>query len=300
MKKLVHSLWTQPYLSSNFRVNGGYKNQYYFFLSAVLSFHSFKKSIPNSKFELVTDDYGKQLLVDELGLPYDSVDLKLNNVMANNDVWSIGKLHAFQQDEPFLHVDFDAYLFKPLSDKFLNADVIVCNDENDYPIYNNSINQIVGDVIISDNIYKNVFNDYELKNSVCSYNMGIFGGNNVKLIKEYSERSLKMFELNKYSFLMGNNPALTCFIEQIYLAYFLKEKNVLPDCLLEYNWIHNQKEHIKSASNVGFTHLVAESKKNSEILKSLENRVKEDHPEYFQKLQILKNRCLEIYDLKIK
>ena len=130
--------------------------------------------------------------------------------------------------------------------------------------------------------------------------MGVFGGNNVNLINEYCERSLKLYEINKRGFSQINRSGITCIIEQAYLAYFLREKNITPTYLLDHNWISNVVEHINDAHNKGFTHLVAESKRNTEVLFLLENRVKQDHPEYFEKLQTLKNKSIQIYDLKIK
>jgi hypothetical protein len=299
IKTLVHSFWTEPYRVSNYRINGGFKNKYYFLLSSVLSYHSFKEAMPNSVFELVTDDLGKTLLVDELGLEYDDVNLKLNDVKADSDVWSIGKLYAFQQRKPFLHVDFDAYLFKPLTEKFLTAKIVAANDESNYTIYNNIIAQLKSGVKVYDNVYKQAFHDFNQKQSVNSINMGVFGGTDIRTINEYAEKSLKMYDLNKKWLSKSNRSGLTCFVEQIYLRYYLQEKGIKPTFLLEGNW-NNAKEHNEDAAEKGFTHLVSESKRNKEILNLLENRVKKDYPVYYEKLQKVKNQSIEIYDLKIK
>src|SRR5258708_5051285 len=164
MTQLIHSLWTAPYKESVFRLNGGFKNKYYFLLSATLSFFSFKKNVPNAKFKLVTDDIGASMLIDELGLPYDEVDLKLNDVKAESDIWSVGKLHAFQQNEPFLHVDFDAYLFKPISKEILNGKIVVCNSEENYRIYNNILSEFKIGMRIHDSIYREIVKDYNENN----------------------------------------------------------------------------------------------------------------------------------------
>jgi heat shock protein HspQ len=300
MTQLIHSLWTAPYQESPYRINGGFKNKYYFLLSATLSFFSFKKNVPNSKFKLVTDDIGVSMLIDELGLPYDEVDLKLNNVKLDSDIWSIGKLHAFQQTKPFLHVDFDAFLFKPISKKILEAKIAVCNDEENYKIYNNIIIQFKSGVKIYDTIYRNILKDFNERNFVSSYNMGIFGGNDLTLINEYAERSLKLYKLNSKSLQSVNRAGITCVVEQIYLAYFLKDKKIKPTFFLKNNWIDNVALHISDAHEKGFTHLVSESKRNQEILTMLENRVQREQPKYFEKLQEIKKKSIEIYDLIIK
>lgn len=299
INKFVHSFWTEPYRESNFRVNGGFKNKYYFLLSSVLSFFSFKKTIPDSTFVLVTDDYGKHMLIDELGLPYDDIDLRLNNVKADVEIWSIGKLYAFQQDQPFLHVDFDAFMFKPFSSELLNSKIVVANNEKNYAIYNLIIEQVKAGVKVHDNVYKQIFSDYAKTNTVNSLNMGVFGGTDLKTIKEYTEKSLKMYDLNRKWLVNTNRSGVTCFIEQIYLAYFLAEKNIEPNFLLKGNW-YSAVEHIVDAEEKGFTHLVGEAKRNQMVLQLLEERVKRDYPEYFEKLQKIKQQSIEVYDLKIK
>lgn len=299
IQTVVHSFWTEPYRASNFRINGGFKNKYYFLLSAVLSYFSFKKSIPNSTFELVTDDLGKIMLIDELGLEYDDVSLRLNGVKADSDVWSIGKLYAYQQTKPFLHVDFDAYMFKPFSEELLHEKIVAANDETNYTIYNNIISQFKAGIKVHDNIYRKVFKDFVETQKVNSINMGVFGGNDIKTILEYTDKSLKMYDLNKKWLTYSNRAGLTCFIEQIYLTYFLQEKKITPKFLLQGNW-NNAHEHNEDAYKKGFTHLVSESKRNQVILNLLEGRVKREYPEYFEKLQPIKKRLIEIYDLKIK
>lgn len=249
MTQLIHSLWTAPYKESFFRINGGFKNKYYFLLSATLSYFSFKKNVPSSKFKLVTDDIGAEMLIDELGLPYDMVDLKLNDIKADTDIWSIGKLHAFQQTEPFLHVDFDAFLFKPIAQEILDAKVVICNNEENYKIYNNIMPQFKLGTKVFDSTYRSIIKDFNERDKVHSHNMGIFGGNDLATINDYAERSLKMYLLNSKSLQQVNRAGITCVVEQIYLAYFLNEKKIIPTSLLKHNWNENVVAHIKDAND---------------------------------------------------
>jgi hypothetical protein len=77
------------------------------------------------------------------------------------------------------------------------------------------------------------------------------------------------------------------------------EKKVKPSCFIKGNWM-DASDHIADANKKGFTHLVSESKRNNHILNLLEQRVKKDYPDYFEKLQEVKKRSIEVYDLKIK
>jgi Family of unknown function (DUF6734) len=61
---------------------------------------------------LVTDDDAR-LLVDGLGLEFDSVSLALNELAGHDPSWwTAGKLVAIsEQDEPFVHLDTDVFLW---------------------------------------------------------------------------------------------------------------------------------------------------------------------------------------------
>src|SRR5215469_12635096 len=75
---------------------------------------------------LVTDQPGKKLLVDTLGLQFQWVSTELEIL---NDVdpawWALGKLVAYSiQDQPFAHIDTDVFLWKPLPLDVANAPVL--------------------------------------------------------------------------------------------------------------------------------------------------------------------------------
>ena len=71
--------------------------------------------------ELVTDGFGAQLF-EELGIEFDKVTTALDSVEpGGGKLWAIGKLEAYaMQDEPFIHLDGDAWFATPPSADILS------------------------------------------------------------------------------------------------------------------------------------------------------------------------------------
>lgn len=122
----VWSFWTKPFAAYYHKM---WLSEQHHLLSWVLSVETAKKHYPRTS--LVTDDAGARLLVDELGLEFDCVSTELN-ALDNRDAgfWALGKLYAYRlQTEPFVHIDSDAFLWKPLPDELTSAPVFAQNPE---------------------------------------------------------------------------------------------------------------------------------------------------------------------------
>lgn len=80
---------------------------------------------------LVTDSAGKALLVDTLGLSFTSVSTELDCLRdADPDLWALGKLVAYSiQDEPFIHLDTDVFLWRALPARLTSAPVLAQHRE---------------------------------------------------------------------------------------------------------------------------------------------------------------------------
>src|SRR5258708_18545788 len=112
--KIVQSYWSKPVLErgqrrGEDRKRGGWIDIKFHYMSWALSCLSFQKFYP--EIQLVTDTFGKSILIDRIGLPYTLFRTDLDHLMDNNtDLWAIAKLHTYLlQTEPFLHVDNDVF-----------------------------------------------------------------------------------------------------------------------------------------------------------------------------------------------
>ena len=107
--KIIQSFWTKPLFADEQniyqnRYNGGWINYRYCLLSMAYSCLTISKVYP--ELEIYTDDYGLQLLGEELCLPYKVFHADLNAIDLDPALWAYAKMFTYSlQQESFLHVD---------------------------------------------------------------------------------------------------------------------------------------------------------------------------------------------------
>lgn len=109
--RAVWSFWSKPYLARQGRI---WREPQHHLLAWGLSLRQASKHYPDTM--LITDKAGKALLVDKLGLDFHNVSTDLE-ALRDEDIgwWALGKLYAYSlQDRPFIHLDTDVFLWKPL------------------------------------------------------------------------------------------------------------------------------------------------------------------------------------------
>jgi hypothetical protein len=122
----VWSFWTKPYLAERCL---SWRSDRHHWLAWGLSVYVARQHYPHT--QLVTDEAGARILVDELELPFESVSTALDTLAAENpNWWALGKLEAYRrQKSAFIHLDTDVFLWQPLAPEFAGADVIAQNPE---------------------------------------------------------------------------------------------------------------------------------------------------------------------------
>ena len=81
--KIIQSFWSKPFEnpfddSFESRFMGGFPLKRYFIYTWALSILRLKEHF--NKIHLVTDDFGKQLMIDALGFPYSTFSTELNEI----------------------------------------------------------------------------------------------------------------------------------------------------------------------------------------------------------------------------
>jgi hypothetical protein len=118
--KPIMSFWSEPYIQGlcNKWINPDTWNLFW-----LLSVESFTKEY--GKPHLYTDEIGKHFLVDQLNLDFQSVYTCLNDLKGKNpNFFSLGKIFAMGiQKEPFIHLDYDAYLFERIPQEIFDTGV---------------------------------------------------------------------------------------------------------------------------------------------------------------------------------
>lgn len=284
--KAVWSLWTKPLLQSASQPWG---SQLHHWLSWVLSVQTASKHF--EELQLVTDTLGQKLLVERLQLPFTSVVTTLDRLDDHNSQWwAIGKLEAYKaQQSPFVHIDSDAFLWKSLPERLLNADVLAQSPErfrkgDDSSYYKV---ELVERLVANHNGWlpeqwsSYTSTDETLIASCC----GIIGGNNTALLKEYAILALQIVEHPANQVVWSNWPQLhlgNVLVEQMLLNAVVTSTSNASQPSIEYLFEEDSSPFDpREAAKVGYTHLISGSKTNTELLLHLEERVSAEYPTYF-------------------
>jgi hypothetical protein len=199
-----------------------------------LSAHYLKKHY--GEVHLITDSVGQHYLQN---VGYTTITTELDSLPPNLN-WALGKLYSYrklaQLGDPFLHVDYDVFAAKPFPENKLASTVIVQSVEKIFPP------DRWYDVDTFYNLCPNIGYCNRDDSNDISYNTGIFGGNDLSFIYNYSnsayELSIDPANQNGYQ-QMNNNPFGNCwylptiFLEQYYLYQCSKHFNVNISVLLE-------------------------------------------------------------------
>jgi hypothetical protein len=299
---IVWSFWSQPFFEY-------YKESWYsprhHLMSWILSVKSAQQFYPD--IYLHTDVRGKELLVDTLGLEFKKVFLTLEDIdKKHSRWWALGKLYTYlQQEEPFIHLDSDVYLSKPLSASLTAASLLVQNEEQ-VKIFSKSMGwykpyQLHKILELTKGDFPEEWKWAIDHDQAIAYNCGIVGGQDVEFIKNYAQKAIDFIENKKndmsweiFSKLHGYRHAwLNILVEQYYLAACSRKKNEeMQSEGSAFNvrtLIDDPSIPITSEFNneLGYTHLLGENKKDQSIADELENIVKKQYPELYERCEQL-------------
>jgi len=282
VKKAVWSLWAKPILE---QPATRWRNAYYFFLGWVLSVTVSRAHF--LKVELCTDYLGAYLLCDVLGLEFDEVSIFPDTLDGVDEGWwAAGKLMAYSmQNEPFVHLDQDVILWKPIPRQLERLDVIGQSPE----LFRKSdratcykIAEFEQAVALQGSKLPKEWHEYSQSGNyyleaVCC---AVFGGCNVAFIQRYAQRALVMIgESGRDSFWKNwgyDDPNV--LTEQFYLGACIasakKHRSFGDEFRSGYLFENPADPYFGSiAEKAGYTHLIGNSKVNLTILENVEKCV---------------------------
>ena len=186
---------------------------------------------------LVTDRLGKYLLCDILRIPFDDIDVCMDDYIGHfpTAAWVSGKILACKrQHEPFMLVDHDVFMWKKLSGEIENA-----------PLFAQSIE------LFDNNESERVHSHYNMDDldSICSgvdcwevykaahpmghyaYSLGVYGGTDIGSLSFYSDTCMdviiksmdKAFEEKRALILDQMMFAVCSFFRNVSVACILKD-----------------------------------------------------------------------------
>lgn len=284
--KIIQSFWSGN--QTDFTNNYGWYNYKYHWLSWILSCNQLVKH--HKEVELFTDRFGYDILITKLQLPYTKVHVILDDLNGyHKDLWAMAKIKTFQiQDEPFIHVDGDVFVWESLTDKFKNTTLVTQNLEITTDYYGNMWNDILPNL----NFIPSEMANYSSKRSSFACNMGIIGGNDIKFFKEYTKISTAFVDNNINSWSNINGFNFNIFFEQVLFYEFAKIKNLKVDFLFEEISEDNNYKgfgDFHKVPNKTYLHLLGIFKRNASICKSMEVYIMKYFSESYSKITKLIN-----------
>lgn len=289
--KIVQSFWTKPFFQSadfllDSRLNGGWparKYNYFSWALSCLQLCAYYKDVG-----LVTDDLGKYMLIDKLQLPYTSVSVDLNKLEDYDaGLWALGKIYAYSiQEEPFLHVDGDIFIWRKFDDRINNAGLSAQNREIGLIEYAETFDDIFKKFAFVPAYLK----ELEGVKYVACCNVGIIGGEDIPFFKRYTGEVFRFIDENRDSFRMHiknmNTAYINIYYEQVIFNQLAKQNNkeityLFPDRLdvpKDVGYFHCADAH------GGFMHCLGTFKKNRQVYRMLEIKLRTLYPEYYQRI----------------
>jgi hypothetical protein len=294
--KAVWSFWTKPFRSHRQSV---WASERHHLLSWVLSVETTRMHYPETF--LYTDCAGARLLVDGLGLEFAHVSTELNALEGHDPGWwALGKVYTYRlQTEPFIHLDNDVFLWKPLPQRIESAPVFAQNPE--YFVVGASFYQPEKVELVLKRLTDGWLPEEWLwyrasgraqKGECC----GVFGGRRMDFIHHYADVALRLIghPANQRGWrLLDAKIGHNILFEQYLLSACIEYHRSKPGSPYRDIDIQHLFKSVDDAFNpgnaarVGFTHLIAGAKRNTILAGRLEKRVQRDYPEHYE-------RCIEM------
>jgi hypothetical protein len=253
---------------------------------------------------LVTDSLGAKLLVDGLGLGFDSVSTELDALSDHAPQhWALGKLYAYRlQKEPFIHLDNDLYLWEDLPATLHTAPVLAA-----YPEYSGFGFQAYNLATMKAQIARGggwlppeLQSHRTDRKGLRSWNCCIVGGQRADFLSFYANQAIRLIEDPANADVMRrrrDNLDDMLVIEQHMLAACADHHAAVRDGpfsgLRVASLFDGEDDARQNAGSRGFTHLIGSLKRNEDVLQRLEHRVKRDYPAAYE-------RCLALDGAGIK
>ncbi|MFH0733243.1 MAG: DUF6734 family protein [bacterium] len=261
----LFSFYSVPF-EENDKLNINYAS---FFYSWVLSVNLAKKHF--EKVILVTDTGGNDLLINKMNLPFDEVNLALNNLpVLNKNLWAYAKIYAFSlQTEPFIYIDYDVYLFNKINpypavivQSIEGFDSTLLSD-----LFNNYINKL-----ITANYSSEIFTGRD-ENVTYGYNLGIFGGTDINFVKDFCDEAKNIAE-----YINQNIEEITPQFSKLYEQWAIAISAVYYNKTIT-TYLNNKSDSVTK----GYTHLM-ERKGDKMITYLIKNKLSALFPAAFKEI----------------
>jgi hypothetical protein len=257
-----------------------------------------------SDLHLYTDKNGYEIFKNYLNLPYKKVHAnydQINNYHQN--LWALPKILTYSvQDQPFLHIDGDVFVWERFCPKLEAGRLIAQNLEEGTEYYKGLMSDVQKDL----HIIPDFLTDELKKRSIGSYNAGILGGSDLKFIRKYANEALRLINLN-YTDNDNKIPSFNFNIlfEQV-LFFALSKKyhkqvcTLFPETFIDLGYTTSKFADFTAAKHeLKYLHVIGAKKREYEICELISRALLTEYPDcYYKIVSLFKNHHV-FYQSKI-
>lgn len=291
--RIVQTFWTAG--RDPLKYSFGWTHPEYNLMSWALSCLSLREHY--DEVALYTDQEGYDVLINKLHLPYTEVNVVYDKNLCLPQHWAYAKIKTYSmQTKPFIHVDGDVYLPQPILEDIANAPLIAQNKEIGTNYYRDMMYRVLHNpqIRLPECVQKGLQED-----SIASYNMGVFGGNDLQFIQQYCNEVQKFFDTNGMNNAESVNSRIECnvFFEQILLAALIEEMQKKVGCIVKHD-MYDQSYTISEFCNLykfyrfPLHHLLGGHKSNPFVQRILRHQFANMYPKQFDSIRELTNKRL--------
>ena len=280
IKTAVYAYWAKPFVQDNIFSNFERKND--LLVSLKLSVEQSRKFFDKIVFYGDHEAISQVCNIIQFDDVYDDVEV-LNEKKIPSYFYTMPKIVACEKmKEPFVLLENDFYLWEiPDDSNFYESELIVEDFKSTPDVFYDEINRMKkNDLATRPRWYKYAKNkDQKIPLK------GIYGGNNVKFINDHATEIYRLVENKKniLEFTSENASALYTNTHLIYDMWYLGAK-----LGSDTSTVFSLRE-----SNLKYTHLYSDKKRDNDILIKLYEKTKNNLPEFIKKI---KDCGSEIFD----
>lgn len=289
--RAVWSFWSKPYLQAKGLT---WSSHLHHWLAWGLSLRLARRHY--SETMLVTDSAGKAQLVDCLGLSFTHVSTELDSIdNADPGWWALGKLVAYSlQDRPFVHLDTDVFLWKPLPAGLISAAVFTQCPEEHSGLDDQCKMRTAEDAFAQRGLLLPAEWEWARSRSLDRYyeaNTGIMGGTRPDFIRYFANLALNLVLNPIYTGAwdsIDDKFGYNMLIEQFLIMActdFHRSHPESPFRGINMRYLFSSTAEAmdqEAAARVGFTHLWGGSKQDRTISRRLEQRAEEEDIHFYR------------------
>jgi hypothetical protein len=286
--KFIHTLYIDT-TKAPFRDTFGWAAPEYHLMGWVLSclqVHKYYGIIT-----LYANSPAAHLLVDTLQLPYTDVHLVLDQLsLIHPELWALPKIYTYSlQEQPFLHIDGDVFIFKQFDPGLLTGELIAQNVEVATEHFYMPPQR---ELMLNFTYFPPcVRKDFENIIPFQACNAGILGGNNISFFHEYTDWAFEYIYKNVDHLNHVNVNKFNIFFEQHLFYAMAKEKdihvNVLLNEIIEDNGYRNMGNFHEIPFNRSYLHLLGHFKRDEYTCIQMAAKLRELYPEYYERIVAL-------------